>query len=249
MGKFAKWIGAGLGFVTIGPIGAIIGFALGSFVDKGSFDHRFDTSGHPYSDPGAGNTTTGSFAMTLLVLVAAIMKADGKVLRSELDYVKKYFVQSMGQDSAAEAIRLLRDILKQDIPVQDVCRQIRQHMDHSSRLQLMHLLFGVSLADGELHPHELSTLKLIAANLNISNADFESIQAMFVPATDWAYKVLEIDPSASNDEIKKAYKKMAIKYHPDKVSYLGEDFQEAAKEKFQKVNEAYEVLKKEKNIK
>ncbi|MCL3782077.1 molecular chaperone DjlA [Prolixibacteraceae bacterium JC049] len=249
MGKFAKWIGAGLGFATFGPIGAIIGFSIGSFLDKGGQDSNFN-EGHPYSRPGAGSsTTTGGFAMTLLVLVAAIMKADGKVLRSELDYVKKYFVQSMGQESAAEAIRLLRDILKQDIPVQDVCRQIKQHMDHSSRLQLMHLLFGVSLADGELHPHELSTLKLIAANLNISNADFESIMAMFVPATDWAYKVLEIESTATNEEIKKAYKKMAIKYHPDKVSYLGEEFQESAKEKFQKVNEAYEALKKDRNIK
>lgn len=249
MGKFAKWIGAGLGFVIGGgPIGAILGFALGSMFDVDTSKIRH--TDNPYGQSQAGySKNVGDFAMSLLVLIAAIMKADGKVLKSELDYVKKYFVQSMGEASALEAIQILRDILKQEIPIQNVCLQIKQHIDHSSRLQMMHLLFGVSLADGQLHPHELSTLKTMATHLGISASDFDSIKNMFAPTTDWAYKVLEVEPTATEAEIKKAYKKMAIKYHPDKVSYLGEDFQEQAKQKFQKVNEAYEAIKKEKNIK
>jgi DnaJ like chaperone protein len=71
---------------------------------------------------------------------------------------------------------------------------------------------------------------------------------MFIPETNSAYKILEVDPSVTNDELKKAYRKMAMKYHPDKVSHLGEDFRKTADEKFKKVNEAYEKIKKERNI-
>ncbi len=71
---------------------------------------------------------------------------------------------------------------------------------------------------------------------------------MFVPETDSSYKILEIERTASNDEVKKAYRKMAMKYHPDKVSHLGEDYRKSADEKFKKVNEAYEKIKKERNM-
>jgi DnaJ like chaperone protein len=84
--------------------------------------------------------------------------------------------------------------------------------------------------------------------MGIGTSDFESIQAMFVPNTDSDYKILEIERTATNDEVKKAYRRMAMKYHPDKVSALGEEVENAAKEKFQKVNQAYENIKKERKI-
>jgi DnaJ like chaperone protein len=183
-----------------------------------------------------------------LVLVAAVMKADGKVLKSELDYVKLFFVRSFGASSAREAIRMLGDLLKQNIPLVDVCRQIQKNMDYSSRLQLLHFLFGIAQADGMIDSAELSTIELIAQNMGLNLKDIDSIRSMFIKNTDAAYKILEVGPTATNEEIKKAYRRMAIKYHPDKVSYLGEDFQKAAKEKFQKVTEAYDDIKKERNI-
>ena len=93
--------------------------------------------------------------MSLLVLVAAVMKADGKVVKSELDYVKQFFVRQFGQESAKEALLMLKDIIKQDIPVRDICIQISRNMDYSSRLQLLHLLFNISLADTTIHPKEI----------------------------------------------------------------------------------------------
>jgi DnaJ like chaperone protein len=84
--------------------------------------------------------------------------------------------------------------------------------------------------------------------MGISEKDFESIKAMFFKDTKSAYKILEITPDASDEELKKAYRKMAIKYHPDKVSHLGEDVQKAAKEKFQQLNAAYEAIKKERGL-
>jgi len=246
MAKFGKWIGAGLGAFAGGPIGAILGFVIGSAFDAGSQQNIYKES-IQYGDAKM-YPTTGGYAMSLLVLVAAVMKADGKALRSELNYVKDYFIRNFGVQSANEAIQLLKDLLQQNIPVTDVCHQIQMNMDYSSRLQLMHFLFGIAQSDGKLPESELKLIAHIAVNLGISSQDYESIKAMFVKNADFAYKILEIDPQVSDEEVKKAYREMAKKYHPDKVNYLGEDFQQAAKEKFQKVNEAYEEIKKQRNI-
>ncbi len=243
MAKFGKWIGGGLGWAVGGPIGAIFGFVVGSIIDGST------TAVQPSRTTGySGRTTTGGYVMSLLVLVAAVMKADGKVLKSELDYVKKFLVHNFGEASAQEGIKLLRDILKQTIPVNEVCRQIKQNMNSSARLQLLHFLFGIAQADGRVDEQERQLIEHISRQMGIGNNDFSSIQAMFVRDTGADYKILEIEPAASNEELKKAYRKMAMKYHPDKVSHLGEDFQKAAHEKFQMVNRAYENIKKERKI-
>lgn len=243
MAKFGKWIGAGLGAFAGGPIGAIIGFTVGSMID-GSSKAIKTVNRTGYS----GQTTTGGYVMSLLVLTAAVMKADGKVLKSELDYVKKFMVHNFGEASATEAVRMLRDLLDQTIPVNEVCNQIKKNMNYSARLQLLHFLFGIAQADGEVDVKEKELIAYISREMGLTDKDFESIQAMFVPNTEGDYKILEIEPSVTNDEVKKAYRRMAMKYHPDKVSALGDDFENAAKEKFQKVNKAYEKIKKERNI-
>ncbi len=241
MANFGKWIGGGLGWVMGGPIGALLGFLVGSMVDNTSIR----TSS--YASPDR-RTAQGDFGMSLLVLVSAMMKADGKVVKSELDYVKQFFVRQFGQPAASQALIMLRDLLKQEIPVKDVCLQINKNMDYSSRLQLLHLLFNISFADDQIHPSELLAVEKISGYMGISDSDFISIKNMFIPETDSSYKILEIDPSATNEEVKKAYRKMALKYHPDKVGHLGEDFRKTADEKFKKVNEAYKKIKEERNI-
>lgn len=241
MAKFGKWLAGGLGWAFFGPIGGILGFVVGSMFDS----EKIMTNGNGVRSQ---QTTTGAYVMSLLVLIAAVMKADGKVLKSELEYVKQFLAKTFGAASSQEALRMLRDLLKQDIPVADVCHQIEKNMDYSSRLQLVHLLFGVAQADGHVDVAELNLITQMSNNMGISSKDFESIKSMFVKDTTAAYKILEVDPNASDEDIKKAYRKMAMKYHPDKVSYLGEDIQKSANEKFQKVNEAYESIRKERNI-
>ena len=243
MGKFGKWIGGGLGWAVGGPIGAILGFVVGSIFDESSFVLRNTTN-----TGFTGRTHAGSFFMSLLVLVASVMKVDGKILKSELDYVKKFMVDNFGEPSAQDAIKILRDLLKQNIPVNEVCRQIKNNMNYSARLQLIHFLFGIALADSQISAAERQLIEQISRGMGINAEDFTSIQAMFVKDINSDYKILEIEPSASNEELKKAYRRMAMKYHPDKESHLGEDFQKAAKEKFQKVTRAYNDIKKERNI-
>jgi DnaJ like chaperone protein len=238
MAKFAKWIGGGLGWAVAGPLGAVIGFFLGTFVDQAGQMRQIES----------GTTTRGDFAVSLLVLIAAVMNADKKVLTSELEYVRQYFIQSFGRESAQEAMLMLRDILKQSIPLRDVTTQMKNKLDYPSRLQLIHFLYGIAYSDQKVSPEEIKVIGVISEYLGISEKDIQSIQSMFYKDIDSAYKVLEIDKSATDEEVKKAYRRMAVKYHPDKVGYLGEDFKKTANDKFQKVNEAYEKIKKERGM-
>ena len=236
-------------------MGGILGYFIGAAFDsKGQAGGQAGYStGFGGQQPGAGysqqQTSRGDFMVSLVVLTAAVMKADGKVTQAELNYVKQFFVRQFGVDAATDGIRMLRDVLKQQIPVYDVSRQIGQMLNYSSRLQLIDYLFGISSADGSVHANEASVIEVISRNMGISDTDFNSIKSMFVKQdADSAYKILGISPSATDDEVKKAYRKMAVENHPDKVAYLGEDVQRAAKEKFQKINEAYEAIKKQRGF-
>ncbi len=245
MAKFGKWIGSGLGWAFGGPIGAVVGFAVGSAIDTAFVDGNEKTSAYARYK----KTKPGDFGLSLLVLIAAVMKADGKVVKSELDYVKQYFLKQFGSEQTKEHLIALREILKKDIPLQDVCLQIKTYTMYPARLQLLHLLFGVAQVDGEVHPSELNVINQIASYLGIRANDYASIKAMFFKEVDGDYKILEITKSATNDEVKKAYRRMVVKFHPDKVSHLGEEFQKGAKEKFQKVQEAYSNIKKQRGMK
>lgn len=245
--KFGKWLGGGLGWALGGPLGAVLGFALGSAFDAASV--TVTTQG----SAGGRRTTVppnhaGDFAASLLVLSAAVMKSDGRTLKSELDYVKKFLVSQFGEAHAQQQILMLKEILKQDIPLHQICIQIRQFMPHSERLQIVHYLFGISKADGHVHETELKTIHTIAHYLLVNEADFNSLKAMYFKDVNSDYKILEIEPKATDEELKKAYRKMAVKFHPDKVASLGEEFQKAAKEKFQRVQEAYENIKKQRGL-
>ncbi len=234
--SYGKWLGGGLGWAFGGPIGGILGFVFGKMYDdmsKGKFEY--------------GQSPASDFNMSLLVLTAAVMKADGKVKRSELDFVKQFFYTNFG-DKASQYIKLLGELVKQDIEVADVSIQISRHLDYATRLQLLHYLFGIALADGNADKSEVDLISRIAGYMGISNSDFESVKAMFVKDTDAAYKVLQISHDATDEEVKKAYREMAKKYHPDRVASLGDDIRKAAEAKFQSVNEAYEQIKRERGM-
>ena len=242
MANFVKFIGGTLGWALGGPVGGFLGFVFGAAIDN-------VTSIKTGSAQQSGQrTTTGDFIASLLILSAAVMKADGKVMRSELDFVRVFLEQQFGKQQAAQHITGLKEILQRDIPLQQVCQQIRQFMPLAARLQLVHFLFGISKADGHVHQSEVKVIAQISAYLGISEADFNSLKAMYFRDAESDYRILEIEPSASDEEVKKAYRRMAVKYHPDKVAGLGEEVQRSAKEKFQKLQEAYENIRKQRGM-
>src|ERR1035437_7343813 len=244
MAKFAKWLGGGLGWALGGPMGAILGFALGSMVDESEVSVSTSSGNRTFAQRHSVNDFTAS----LLVLSAAVMKSDGKVTKSELDFVRNFFIRQFGEQTANQDMLLLREMLKRDIPVHEVDAQIKPFMPLASRLQLIHYLYGLSNADGNLDQSEISTIEQIAYHLGIASADMNSIKAMYYRDKESDYKILEITDDVSDEEVKKAYRKMALKFHPDKVAQEGEEVQRAATEKFKKVQEAYENIKKRRGM-
>ncbi len=257
--SFSKWIGASIGWSFGGPIGAIIGLALGSVIDAMADGKENPFIGQGQTTRGRGSayrtqprqrpqTESGDFEVSLLVLASVVIKADGVQDQRELDFVRQQFSNMYGKERANHAFKLFKNISKQNISVRPVCLQIRQMMDHPSRLQLMHFLFGIAKADGTVTEDEERQIYTISGYLGISSRDYESIKAMFYNSSENAYKVLEITKSATVSEIKKAYRKMAKKYHPDKVIHLGKEHQEGAEEKFRQVQAAYEQIQKERRF-
>lgn len=243
MANYTKWMAGGLGWALGGPIGALIGYVLGTVFDNSEALIQTSTQ-------RMRRTKEGDFKMSLLVLIACIMKADGRVNKAELAVVKKFLVVNFGEQGALEALQILKKLLEQNINETEVASQIGQNLKYASKLELLHLLFQVAFADGEVVPAELNTIQRISAIFRIGELDFNSVKAPYMKSIDrdWAYKALEIEPSATSDEIKKAYRAMAKKFHPDLVNELGEEVKKSANEKFRAINEAYENLKKQRRF-
>ncbi len=246
MGNFVKWLGAGLGFTFGGPIGSVLGYVVGSFID--GFTTEDVERARTYRTSGS-NSQSGDFEISLLLLSAVIIKADGKIDQRELSYVRNHFKNMYGEERASHAFKLFNGFIKNNnVSTRQICMQIRQNMTHASRLQLVHFLFGIAKADGIVSETEVHSIKTIAGYLYISQQDFESIKAMFYDSSDSSYRILEIEKTVSNDEVKKAYRKMVKKYHPDKLQHLGEEHVKGAEDKFKQVQKAYEHIQKERGM-
>jgi DnaJ like chaperone protein len=185
----------------------------------------------------------------LLSLTSVVIKADGKVTQNELDYVRQYFVSSYGKERANAIFKVFNDVVKKnEVNTERTCQYLNARTRYESRLQILHFLFGIALSDGHVGGPELNVLQQIARYLRLSQGDFTSIKAMFVKDQDNAYKILEIDKSVPDNEVKKAFRTMAKKYHPDKLMDMDEAYRKGAQEKFQKVQEAYETIQKERGM-
>src|SRR5210317_90505 len=164
MANFSKWLGAGLGWTFAGPIGGILGFVLGSFVDEFSEGELLNYKSEINLRK---STQSGDFEISLLVLAAIVIKSDGKVDKRELDFVRSSFISMYGKERANHAFKLFKGIISNNkISTRQVCLQINRNMNHPSRLQLLHFLFGVAKADGTVTEKELDKIHTIAGYLN-----------------------------------------------------------------------------------
>ena len=265
-------IGASVG----GFWGAILGYFIGSLISNLVGGRTVQRAAHFHQ------ISQEEFIDMLMQLTAAVMQADNKMLKSELDFVKTYLVNNIGVNKAKKAILELRDYLNQPIDIQKVCENIKNNSNIQERILILQFLFGLAQADGHIDNTEIYVISNIATNIGIPSSTFEALKSMFVGYSyrggyssgygngygsgygynsgssnyssnsyhnlDDDYKILEVSPDATDEEVKKAYRKAAIKHHPDKVSHLGEEMRKAAEEKFSKVNEAYERIKKSRGM-
>ncbi|OAB80143.1 molecular chaperone DjiA [Cochleicola gelatinilyticus] len=245
-----RWFGAFVGYMLYRFPGAFIGFMLGSLIDN-MVGNRGKGGGFKqvFQQPSSQRVTPADFELNLLSLASLVIKADGNVNQRELDFVRQYFVQSYGRERANATFKVFNDVIKKrEISAQNICALLRQRTRYESRLQILHFLFSIANADGSVSTPEVNEINRMAGYLGVQLRDFESIKAMFFKNPDSAYKILEIERTATEAEIKKAYRTMAKKYHPDKLQHMDEAYRNGAEEKFRKVQEAYEQLQKERGF-
>ena len=261
-----KWIGGIIGVISHGFWGGVLGWLLGSLIDR-LFAPKVKVYTQHYQ--------RSDFMESLLILTAAVLKADGHVERSEFAYVRDYLVRSLGPNQAHQAMNRLTEILGESYNIESVCMELSQNSNIHERLLIIQFLFGVATADGELHQTEISIIELIAQWSGVNRSDYESIKAMFTYSysgsssyggysssggsgntggyrshtLDSDYQILEISPDATDDEVKKAYRNLAKKYHPDRVAHLGDDMRKAAEEKFSRLSQAYDNIRKSRGMK
>lgn len=265
-----KWVGALAGYFLLGRSisGAFLGFFVGGFIDNYSkvkeqaknFQNSQAGGRGQYSRGGQNindifemyqrRSTQSDFPTMLMALSASVMKADGKVLKAELNFVKTFFAQQFGPQFSGAHLQTLKQFLESgQIPLNQICNDINMRMELPMRTQLLHYLFGIAKADGTVSASEINSIQNIANLLRIPSVDFNSIKNMFYRDTASDYVILGVNAQATDDEIKKAYRKMALRFHPDKVSQMGEEYQKGAKDKFQQIQDAYENLKKQRGFK
>ena len=244
MSSNKKWWFGGLGFVLGGPIGGLIGFVIGSGLDS-LVGNISSSASFPSS-----RATQGDIQMSILILIACVIKADGKVLKSEIDYVKRFLKANYGEN-ALEALHILKGLLQQEFDIHAVSEQIGQHVNYSTRLALLHTLVDIANADLDFVQSEYDILRKISFYIGIKEEDFLSLCAIYQPDknSNWAYDILEIPSTATDEEVKRAYRRMSMKYHPDKVTNGGDEMKKKANEKFIAVHNAYDYIKKQRKLK
>ncbi len=241
-----KWVAGILGYFLFRLPGALIGFLVGSLLDNLGSGRGPQTL---FGDMGRRTVSPADFELNLLSLCSIVIKADGQVSDRELNYVRQYFLSTYGKEKANAIFRTFNEVIrKREVSAQRICTYLNQRTRYEVRLQLLHFLFGIAQADGAVSNAEVNKLREIAGYLRVGRYDFESIKAMFVKTTDHAYRILEIDKSATDDEVKKAYRKMAKKYHPDRVLTENEAIKKGAEEKFKEVQKAYESIQRERGL-
>jgi len=239
--NFVKWIGGSVGWALSGPVGGVLGFIGGSIIDSFEINWFRKSSAIKY---------IGDFSENLLVLIAAVLKAENKKTKQEWDYVKHFLKQNYGEKESSKAFNLLLNILKQDLSLDKVYGHVRMNLDYSSRLQFSHFLYNLANIDGTATEAEQHILNLITHGLGLVISDKRSVGTVVSQdvSIKMAYETLGVQRTTSIIDIKKAYRTLAIQCHPDKVAYLGEDQKKAANDKFQQLTRAYEIIKKDRRF-
>lgn len=267
--SYKRWLFAALGWAAAGRIGALLGFTLGGGIDLINARKKTPKPSAPHHGPYRNTGTAADLNAALIVLIAAVMKGDGAVRRSELDHVKGFLRRNYSETQALELLGLLKDLnQRENIDVFGVCQQIKVNTDYTTRYQMFDFLYALASVDGDVSRGEILVLNVIRSGLGITSSDYISIAQRHTPFHNQqrrdsqassnkqtqsngpsAYRILGIEPSATDDEVKRAYRRMAMKYHPDRVATLSEDIRKNAEQQFRIINEAYETIRTARGMK
>ena len=250
---YNKWLGGILGWSTFGPMGALIGFLVGSVFDLASSG---DGETLRLTDEQSRQGDRNSFFISMLVLSAYIVKADGKVMHSEMELVRGMLRQNFGEDAAQQGDQIMRQLFAEQDRlgatyrqnIRQACDQIAYHVDYSGRLQLLNFLVMIAQADGRVDQVEVQALKEVAQWMQMSPQEVDAMLHLQGDSLEDAYKVLGVSPDATDDELRKAYRRLALEHHPDRVAKLGDDVRRAAEKKFQEINAAKDRIWKARGL-
>lgn len=252
---YSKWIGGIFGFMAGGPLGALAGFAIGAM-----FDGASSNSTQQQSTTNQAYGQRNSFLFSMLVMASYVIKADGKIMHSEMEFVRRFLRNAFGETAAIEGNQILLNLFEQRKQmdarnpsafrntIYDCGQQLKANLSYEERLQLLNFLTLIARSDGNVCKEEIAALKEIATSMGLSAQEVDSMLNLGGTTLEEAYKVLEIEPTATDTEVKVAYRKLAMKHHPDRVASLGEDIHKAAEEKFRQINEAKDIIYKARNI-
>ncbi|MBF0303709.1 MAG: TerB family tellurite resistance protein [Desulfamplus sp.] len=253
MGWLGKMVGGTIGFMIGGPIGAVAGAAFGhTFVDKKNSSSFID--GNIYQRLSYGEEAQLTFFVAAFSMLAKIAKADGRVSEKEIESIDSFMLNDLHLDSPSRqsAINIFRQALNSSESFEAFATQFYITFSSQPRIidLMMDILFRVSAADGGITAEEDFLLLSAARIFNYSPTDYARLKSMYVTESNRFYAVLQCDETASNEEIKRQYRKLVSEYHPDKIASKGlpEEFITFAGDKFREIQEAYDSIKKERKI-
>ena len=234
-----------MGWMIGGPFAGILGFAIGSFFDTDFFEEARHELRESFT-----RTPESEFRLSLLILSAVVIKSDGASSQADLNFVRNFFQKKFGLRKANESMSHFNRINRNVVYVEDVCMRLRGLIDYSSRLHLIEYLFHVAQADGYVNENEIQTIKKISNLFGLHYTEFNSIYGRFFKPRPviTPYQVLGVLRTDSVTVIKKAYRRLTLKYHPDKVAHQSAGMQKESREKYQRIVEAYEMILSERGL-
>ena len=265
MSWLGKFFGGAFGFLLGGPLGAILGASIGHQIDEGM--SGFEGIDRGTFEHGEQHRVQMAFFTATFAVMGHIAKADGTVSQAEINLAKRVMEEmALSPEMRDTAIKLFQQGKKEDFSLDDVLIQFRHECHRRGHLIRMFLEIQVqaALADGVLDREEEQILLHCCQMLGVSRFEFERLKIQIqaqqrfyghgrqqqarvkTSSLQDAYAILGIDASASDAEVKKAYRRLMNQNHPDKLVAKGlpEEMMTLAKEKTQKISKAYDLIQK-----
>lgn len=236
-------------------MGGFIGFIIGYIIEEALSGNLEVNKKNVFQEQEIEYTAYQTY---LMALISEVVKADGYINKEEVYYIKSYLLNQFGSVYSNLMLKTLKLNVDKNFDVAKVTSKLKELIDQEQKRNLVQFLYGITIQNGGISTNEKILLENIAKTIGLSQSEYENIvsgskQNNKNTSTSSRsntfgynpYKILNIDESATDLEVKKAYRQLVLKYHPDK----SDANDEIANEKFNQISEAYHIIKKRRNIK